>query len=190
MEFIWVAIITGFAAGLVHVLSGPDHLAAVAPLAVGKGRSGWRTGLQWGLGHCGGVLGVGVLALLFREWLPLEAISSWSEKLVGILLIGIGAWGICKIFSRQAPEPPKAAFGIGIVHGLAGSSHLIGVVPPLLFPSLASVCAYFTAFAAGTITGMLAFSALVGTLPQRACRGALALSSCAAVSVGCYWLTV
>ncbi len=41
----------GLVAGFVHVLSGPDHLAAIAPYAVdGKSRA-WRTGVRWGLGH-------------------------------------------------------------------------------------------------------------------------------------------
>src|SRR5688572_31696388 len=103
MELIWAAIMAGFSAGLVHVLSGPDHLAAVAPLALDKNRRGLRAGLQWGLGHCGGVLLMGLLALLFREVLPLESISSWAERLVGVLLIGVGAWGICNVFTA----PPK-----------------------------------------------------------------------------------
>jgi hypothetical protein len=62
-------------AGSVHVLSGPDHLAAVAPLAVRQPRAASRLGLVWGLGH---VLGLGVvvaLALTFRATLPLESLS-------------------------------------------------------------------------------------------------------------------
>jgi hypothetical protein len=188
MELIWVAIIAGSAAGLVHVLSGPDHLAAVAPLAVGKGRRGWRTGLQWALGHCGGVLLIGLLALLFREMLPIDMISSWAETIVGVLLIGVGAWGICKTLTGRAKEPPRAAFAIGAVHGLAGSSHLIGVIPALVFPAPTAVCAYFIGFAIGTIVAMAAFSFTFATLPQRFSRIAMTISSCAAAAVGCYWL--
>src|SRR5262245_57439337 len=124
---IWAAIMAGFGAGLIHVLSGPDHLAAVAPLSVGRGRTGWRTGLNWGIGHSSGVLLIGLLALIFRELLPLESISSWAEKVVGLTLIGVGAWGICKPLSSGVDAPPQAAFAIGTLHGLAGSSHLLGV---------------------------------------------------------------
>ena len=47
-------IIAGLTAGAVHVLAGPDHLAAVAPLAANGKVSPWRSGLYWGLGHAGG----------------------------------------------------------------------------------------------------------------------------------------
>jgi hypothetical protein len=177
---------------MIHVLSGPDHLAAVAPFAIGRGTRGWRTGLQWGLGHCAGVLAIGLLALSFRQLLPLESISSSAEKLVGALLIGIGAWGICKSFIVKNGPPeggtPNAPLVIGLVHGLAGSSHLLGVIPGLLFPSATAVCAYFVAFAAATIAGMMGFSTALGLVPQRAYRGAMATCSCAAVLIGGYWL--
>lgn len=84
----------GLTAGMVHVLAGPDHLAAVAPLAADSRRPGWRAGCSWGLGHTGGVLAVGVLALLLRGLLPVDALSSWSERLVGVALIAVGIWGL------------------------------------------------------------------------------------------------
>ncbi len=93
----------GLLAGFVHVLSGPDHLAAIAPYAVdGKSRA-WRTGVRWGLGHAAGVLGVGLLVLALREALPVEAVSAWGERLVGLALIGIGIWGICAALARATP---------------------------------------------------------------------------------------
>jgi len=51
--------LAGVAAGVVHVLSGPDHLAAIAPYAVTDKTRSWKTGVRWGLGHSTGVLGVG-----------------------------------------------------------------------------------------------------------------------------------
>ena len=187
MDMIWTAILAGGAAGLIHVLSGPDHLAAVAPLSLNKDRQPWRTGLQWALGHCAGVMLIGLLALLFRELLPLDAISSWSERFVGVLLIALGAWGICKSFTHANAELPRAAFAIGAVHGLAGSSHLLGVVPGVMFPPLAA-SAYFIAFAAGSILAMMAFSSAFAAVPQRFYRFAMNACCGAAVAIGCYWL--
>jgi hypothetical protein len=185
---IWAATIAGLAAGLVHVLSGPDHLAAVAPLAIGKGPRSWRTGLKWALGHSGGVLIIGLLALFFRELLPIDTISSFAEKLVGFLLIGVGAWGICKSFTPHTREPGGAPWAIGAVHGLAGGSHLLGVIPGLLFPSPVAVCVYFLAFAAGTVAGMCSFSAGLGLLPQSTYRAAMTVCSGLAMAIGAYWL--
>src|SRR5204862_4766295 len=131
------------------------------------------TGLQWGLGHCAGVLLIGVLALLFREILPLNSISSWAEKLVGILLIGVGAWGICKSLTHRSEQPRKAALVLGTVHGLAGSSHLLGVVPALLFPGPTAACGYFIGFGAGTIAAMIIFSSISALVPRRIDRVAM-----------------
>jgi hydrogenase/urease accessory protein HupE len=189
---IWAAITAGFAAGLIHVLSGPDHLAAVAPFAIDGRVRGWRAGLQWAFGHCVGVLIIGLLALFLRDLLPLDSISSSAERFVGVVLIGVGVWGICKSLTGKGARPqsgtPNAPLAIGIVHGLAGSSHLLGVIPGLLFPTPIAVFVYFAAFAAGTITGMAGFSAALGFLPQSTHRGAMAAFSCAAVAIGGYWL--
>ncbi|MGO6719233.1 High-affinity nickel transporter, partial [Rhizobium ruizarguesonis] len=58
---------SGLLAGFVHVVSGPDHLAAIAPYAVDAKARAWRTGIRWGVGHSAGVVGVGLFALLLRD---------------------------------------------------------------------------------------------------------------------------
>ena len=88
------AVLTGLFAGFLHVLAGPDHLVAVAPLAVGGHRRAWAAGLRWGLGHSAGVASVGLLALALREALPLALIASVGERLVGAVLIGVGIWSL------------------------------------------------------------------------------------------------
>src|ERR1700743_3884849 len=86
----------GIIAGLIHVFSGPDHLAAIAPLAMKRQRGAWLTGLRWGMGHASGVAFVGILSLILRGILPIDLISNWSDRLVGVLLIGIGLWTLRK----------------------------------------------------------------------------------------------
>ncbi|HON08433.1 MAG TPA: nickel transporter, partial [Verrucomicrobiota bacterium] len=155
--------LSGLVAGTIHVVSGPDHLAAVAPLAAEGKIGSWRIGFRWGLGHSSGVLLVGLAAILLREVLPMDLISGWAERLVGIVLIGIGIWGLKKTFSahihthqhehngeththihfhQKKKEHNKhshihTAFAIGTLHGLAGSSHFLGVLPALAFPTRA-----------------------------------------------------
>jgi len=79
-----LTLLTGAAAGLFHVLSGPDHLAAVAPLAVDDRNRGWLAGFTWGVGHASGVVVVAVIAVMLREMLPsIDIISAWGERAVG-----------------------------------------------------------------------------------------------------------
>jgi hypothetical protein len=241
----------GIAAGLVHVLSGPDHLVAVAPLAVDDDRPHWRAGFRWGLGHTAGVLVIGGLLLAFRELLPIDAISAYSERIVGLALIAIGVWGAHRatrlqvhrhdhahgvvhahIKGKRGPavggrqsgvgsresgvestlvtdeheaqhRHPRlhghartdASFAMGLLHGLAGSSHVFGVLPALALATRMDAAAFLTGFGVGAIVAMTAFAALVGLLARRvgrgnvrAHRGILYACSISAVVVGSFWL--
>ena len=44
-------IIAGIIASMLHVISGPDHLAAVMPFAIESKKKAWKIGLFWGFGH-------------------------------------------------------------------------------------------------------------------------------------------
>lgn len=225
----------GLVAGAIHVLSGPDHLAAVAPLAADSRRSRWKTGFTWGVGHTSGVLVVGALALVLREVLPIEAISSWSERLVGVALIGVGLWGLRQASrlrvhqhahshdgsshvhvhvhvaheggAHAAPGRPAishvppphdhshASFAFGILHGLAGSSHVIGILPALALPTRALSAAYLVSYGVGNIASMTVFSSAVGAVARRArdggvpvYRGLLYACSVMALLVGGVWV--
>ena len=192
------ALLAGVAAGLLHVVSGPDHLAAVAPLAVDSERKHWKTGLQWGVGHTAGVLLIALLLLLLRARLPLEAISAYSERLVGLSLILVGVWAAWRAMrpgAGHAHSHAGASFAMGTLHGLAGSSHLFGVLPALAFDVTSSSVLYLAGFGFGAIAGMSAFAAGMGLIstrfghgPGQSCRGLLYASSAAALVVGGLWL--
>ena len=191
------AVFAGLAAGGVHVLSGPDHLAALSPLSIVEKEDSWVSGLKWGIGHTTGVLIIGFLALAFREVLPIESISSISERLVGIVLIGIGLWGIHKSVHQHVhvhehehgeithehvhvhgkphdhPKPHShshAAVLIGVLHGTAGGSHLFGVLPALVLPNILEATTYLVAFGIGTIIAMVFFTGSLGILSARFVR--------------------
>jgi hypothetical protein len=210
--------LTGALAGLFHVLAGPDHLAAVGPLAIEGRHRGWIAGWTWGIGHASGVVFVAVLALLLRGLLPpIDAISAWSERLVGAALVGLGFWALRRS-ARVQPAPhvhgtaahdhlhvqagPRwlrrlghahASFCLGVLHGVAGSSHFIGVVPALALPTGAALI-YIAAFGVGSVAAMTAFAALAGLLGGRAPRHSLAYratmatASVAAIVTGTVWL--
>ena len=193
-----LALITGLTAGFFHVLAGPDHLAAVAPLAVDGERTAWRAGLSWGLGHTSGVMLVGLLLLAFRELIPVEALSAASERVVGVALLGVGLWGLWR--ARTSPPrhhhlPAAPSFAMGTLHGLAGSSHLYGVLPSLMFATRVDAVAYLGGFGAGAIGAMTAFSSMIGAAAAAAGqsqavvrRAVLYAASIAAVIVGGVWL--
>jgi hypothetical protein len=200
-----IAVLAGLLAGLVHALSGPDHLSAVAPLVINEPRRRWRTGLFWGIGHSLGVWAVGLLALALRGILPVETLSSWSERLVGAVLIGVGLWGLRRAFVARLPHahpedtphprPGRAAVWIGGLHGLAGSSHILGLLPALALPSRGASLAYVVGFGLGAVAAMTAFSSAFGLVAvrltargTRAYQALLASFSAAAIVIGGYWL--
>ena len=191
------AALAGVATGLVHVFSGPDHLAAVAPLSADRSRPQWRAGLQWGLGHTAGVLVIGLLLIWFRQILPVETISSHSERIVGVALVFVGIWAFAR---ARSPKPhvhaaAGASFAMGALHGVAGSSHLFGVLPALALPTQLDAVTYLVGFGIGAVLAMTAFSAVVGVVAVSAARrglnayrGVLYAFSLSAVLVGGFWL--
>jgi ABC-type nickel/cobalt efflux system permease component RcnA len=221
-----IAPLTGIIAGVIHCLSGPDHVAAVAPFALEGQRKGWLVGLFWGIGHTAGVWVVALVAILLREALPVEALSHWSERIVGATLIGIGLWTARKatayrvhyhdhvhdgvrhthvhlhrsaVDHRSVPAHvhSHAPLGIGILHGLAGSSHLLGVLPALLLPTRTASVLYVAGFGLGSVFAMVLFSWIVGKFLGRllarfshAYNLMLAVFACLAITVGVIWLTV
>jgi hypothetical protein len=219
-----IALLTGILAGIIHVWSGPDHLTALAPLSVRIKKKAWIAGVRWGVGHSAGVAIIGLLALWLRELLPVEWLAGWGEKLVGFMLIGIGIWGFMKAFKQHLHAHPHAhdgqehvhvhfhvqpheqehqtphihmhaALGIGIIHGLAGSSHFLGILPALAFPTMIQSVIYIAGFAGGTILSMAAFTMMIGYFGTRASGNSnriyqwlMVSVSVAAIFVGCFWL--
>lgn len=97
-----LTFLTGFIASVAHVVTGPDHLAAVTPLAIDSRRKSWMIGFSWGIGHTVGMLLIGLLFVLFKEFLPVDAISRHSDTVIGFLLIGIGSWAIFRTYLRHS----------------------------------------------------------------------------------------
>jgi hypothetical protein len=101
--------------------------------------------------------------------------------------------------AAEVPSPPHrhhhTAFAAGILHGLAGTAHLLGVLPAVALSRLSSSLAYLAAFAAGTILAMGTFSAVVGEGTARASarapvllRGLTYGAGAASILVGLVWI--
>ena len=71
-----ISVLTGFAAGAVHVVSGADHMVAMAPASIRKPRVALIDGLAWGIGHSAGVLILSILGILAKDFINIELMSS------------------------------------------------------------------------------------------------------------------
>lgn len=86
---------------MLHVISGPDHLAAVVPFAIEAKKKAWKVGLSWSFGHLAGMMAIGALFAAFGDLIPVDQISNYGEQLVGLVLIGVGVSALYKIFRKK-----------------------------------------------------------------------------------------
>ena len=174
-----ISILTGFTAGAVHVVSGADHMVAMAPSAIQKPRVALIDGLGWGIGHSAGVLILSVLAILAKDLINLELLSSYAEFLVGISLLFVGIFAIRTSFrvnihmhehmhgeatqhrhfhfhslgNKLHRSHKHAAMGLGVLHGFAGASHLVAIIPALALPLVGAIM-YLFAYLLGSVFAM------------------------------------
>lgn len=85
---------TGFTLGLVHVLAGPDHLSALAALAVGTSWRAFMLGVRWGIGHSTGLVVVAIVFISMKGDLDLRTLGRYCDSIVGIFMIGLGCYGV------------------------------------------------------------------------------------------------
>jgi hypothetical protein len=99
------------ALGVFHVLTGPDHLSALATLSANVGNcQAFYLGVRWGLGHSTGLLLVGVVLIflsLGNDDDPVEVphgVTKFFESLVGVFMIGLGVYGIRRALEKRRKE--------------------------------------------------------------------------------------
>jgi len=174
-----ISVLTGFAAGAVHVVSGADHMVAMAPSAIQKPRVALMDGLGWGIGHSAGVLILSLLGILAKDFINIELMSSYAESLVGISLLIVGLLAIRtslrvnihmhehmhgeatphkhfhfhSLGNKLHRSHQHAATGLGVLHGFAGASHLVAVIPALALPLVGAIM-YLFAYLIGSVFAM------------------------------------
>ncbi|GLJ25217.1 hypothetical protein SUGI_0482460 [Cryptomeria japonica] len=179
---------TGFIAGCLHTLSGPDHLAALAPLSIGRTRvESAVVGALWGCGHDAGQVIFGILFLLLKDKLHIEVIRTWGTRVVGMTLLVIGAMGIKEVSETPTPcvaldggecevdiveSSPNltggkrrigfATFATGIIHGLQPDA-LMMILPALALPSRLAGAAFLCMFLFGTVLAMSCYTVFIGS---------------------------
>ncbi len=219
-----IVAVQGLAAGAAHVLSGPDHLVGVAPLAVDRNRHvrPWWVGASWGLGHGMGVAVLGLLGQTLLSAADVTAASGWAERLVGAVLVVLGLVTIRRSRSLVVHEhrhehdgedhahlhvhtasddkhPHGAAdhghghtaFGIGLVHGLAGAGHFWAALPSLAMgPGDAAV--YLASYIGASLLLMACFGAILGWCARSIgvawLPSFLTVIGAVTVAIGAWWL--
>ena len=211
-------ILTGIVAGFVHVVSGADHLIAMAPAAINNPQKALKNSFSWGLGHSSGVLLLAFLAIFVKDITPLNKFSSIAEFLVGISLLVVGVFAIKNSFQlsihshshkhdngiahrhfhfhfkeQKYNKHSHALTGLGLLHGIAGGSHFLAVLPALALP-LISACLYLISYLFGSLACMNLFTCLISfttfKASQKFIKRLIALAGGLSFSVGLFWIQI
>lgn len=162
--------------GLRHA-SDPDHLAAVAPLATGDPADRRRAvglGLAWGAGHATMLAVLGVPLILFRAEVP-EGLGALLEHAVGVMIVVLAVLALVRWAAERRGAGPAAAgpatavaggaphrggirrlrtaYGVGVVHGLAGTGAVALLLLSLL-PARGEALVALLVFAPATMLSM------------------------------------
>jgi len=210
-------ILTGVLAGFVHVISGADHLIAMAPSAINSPQKALKNGISWGLGHSSGVLLLAFFAIFIKDIAPLNKFSNIAEFLVGISLLIVGVFAIKNSFQlsihshshkhengfahrhyhfhtqkqKNNNKHSHALTGLGLLHGLAGGSHFLAVLPALALPVI-SACLYLISYLIGSLMSMNLFTCLISfttlNVGQKFIKRLICVAGGLSFSMGLFWI--
>ena len=210
-------ILTGVVAGFVHVISGADHLIAMAPSAINSPKKALKNGFSWGLGHSSGVLLLAFLAIFIKDITPLNKFSNIAEFLVGISLLIVGVIAIKNSFQlsmhshshkhengfahrhyhfhtkeqKNNNKHSHALTGLGLLHGIAGGSHFLAVLPALALPVI-SACFYLISYLFGSLISMNLFTFLISfttlKVGQKFIKRLICVAGGLSFSMGLFWI--
>jgi cytochrome c biogenesis protein CcdA len=156
-------------AGFTHAFEA-DHLLAVSNIVTHRKRMhlAAKDGIYWGLGHTSTILLIGLLMIVFRMNIKAQSFH-YFEAIVGFMLISLAVYRLWKFWQRRAQSLQthlhthhhdrvhthghKLAYGVGLVHGLAGSGSLIVLVMAQIKAPMDGVF-YLLIFGLGSVAGM------------------------------------
>ena len=162
----------GLVLGGLHALDA-DHVCTVSALILERHplRKTFLLSLRWSLGHSFTLL---VLAgLMFGMKTSFVSLNmEEAEQVVGFSMICLGFWVIYREWNRDrdragdshSSRSGMALFGMGVLHGTAGSSSVFLLIPIALSQSLPMVLTYVFLFSVGMILTMGLYSILVNQI--------------------------
>lgn len=163
-------IFAGFLAGSAHVISGPDHLAALAPIALNSPQNARSLGFRWGVGHGMGVVLLGTIGMITQNSFDLNIISHWSEFFVGLILIGVGGWAFYRAKGITIHSHPHSHYSDSTEQSDSAkhAHHHIHIHIDTNHGSQAHQGHQHTAFWVGMLHGAAGGGHLLGVLPSLA----------------------
>jgi high-affinity nickel permease len=154
-------------AGFTHAFE-IDHLLAVSSMVTRRKSAALalKDGLFWGLGHTSTILLIGVVIILAQVAVS-EKTFHVFEAGVGCMLVLLGVQRIRDMYRKKrqhqlahahhTPHSHQLAYGVGLVHGLAGSGALVLLVMAQI-DSVWEGITYLLIFGLGSVLGMMVAS--------------------------------
>jgi len=140
-----------------------DHLVAVGNIVTKRDelKLAVKDGIYWGLGHTSTIFLIGLIMIVGKATF-LNAYFSYFEAAVGLMLVLLGVYRLYEYFksNNQAvslidtQNNHHLAYGVGLVHGLAGSGAMVLLVMTEIQTVFNSMI-YLIIFGMGSIIGML-----------------------------------
>jgi len=142
--------------------------------------------VRWAVGHAAVLMGLATLFIFAKFELP-AIIPLLAEKLIGVLLVGLGVWILWTLWQHKITLETHSHDDIththlkktgqqhknhqpvlvGIVHGLAGSAPVLAIIPALKTNNAWLGLAYVGLFSLGVLTTMLVFGCFLGKLQRQ-----------------------
>ncbi len=149
-----------FSIGFFHAFEA-DHLAAVSTLVTKRDNilAAVRDGIYWGLGHTSTIFLIGMMMIILK-FSFLDNFFTTFEGIIGLLLVAIGIKRLYELFysekkhEKSEPHTHKVAYGVGLLHGLAGSGSVVLLIISNV-PDSWNGMLYLLIFGMGSILGML-----------------------------------
>lgn len=183
----------GLFSGLRHAFE-PDHVVAVSTLVAGRpnAKAATRYAVWWAVGHSA-VLGAAGIALYALRAQMSDAWVARAEIVVALMLVGLGVRALWMAWrpSTAAHEHPSAwPFGVGLIHGLAGSGAFVAWLAGTASSWQAATIVVLL-YGLGTAIGMsgaaLSARGLFSHVHEQALQRAVAASGLLSVVVGIWW---
>ncbi len=140
-----------------------DHLVAVGNIVTKRDKLylAIKDGIYWGLGHTSTIFLIGLIMIIGRATF-LNGYFGYFEAGVGLMLIVLGIVRLYQYFRSEkrmadlvvAENNHHLAYGVGLIHGLAGSGAMILLVMTEIQGSFNSMV-YLLIFGIGSVIGML-----------------------------------